>query len=184
VSETPEVKKHTAWDAESGYGKHAYRKIDPSTVNPEDYAHSLRGDEKFYGDIRERNTGANEKHPETTVDLYDLGLIGTVFNTDAPGYEGLWIVTDLFVVHAPQVWCRAARVVAEAHEGQEGWAQVEPAKEISATDLGVTVDEKNLFKQVRTTLVHRGMIDRNQRVRAATGVKTRDRMKQEALSRS
>jgi len=179
----PQVKKHTAWDPNSGFGNHKYRKIDPSTVNPEDYAHTMKGDEKFYGDIREYNTGANEKHPETNVDLYDAGLIGTVFETDSPGYEGIWKVVGLFTVHAPKVWIKCARVALVTRAGVDGWEEQESMKEIAAEDLGLVVDDTNHFKQVQTKLLHRGIIDREQRRRVATGVKTRDVMKEAALQK-
>jgi len=177
-----EQKKHTAWDPNgSGYGKHAYRKIDPATVNPEDYAHSMRGEEKYYGDVREYNTGSNEKHPETDIDLYDLGLLTTIFNTDAEGYEGMWKVLGLFKVSAPKIWIQAARVAPVERDGVEGWEEQGPMLEIPAEVLGIVVGDDNLFRQVKTTLVHRGIIDRQQRRRLLTGQKTRDEMKSGSL---
>jgi len=97
-----QFKGKTAFDPEKhGYGKHKYFTIDPDTINPEDYARSMRGEETHFGDVREYNSAENEKHPDNNVTLDDLSRIGTVIETEAKGFEGDWEVVALPEVHAP-----------------------------------------------------------------------------------
>lgn len=163
-------KKRDAWEADpnAGYGKHAYRHIDPETINPADYARAFRGEEKHFGDVREYNTASNLKHEETTLDLYDLGLLRTKFSTEAKGFEGEWVVVDFPKVVAPNIWTRVQREVDGELSGE--------TVEISIVDLGVGSNAVNLFEQVITKLIKRGAIDREQRMRLKTGTSTRDRL--------
>lgn len=149
-----------AWDADTmGFGKHDYRHVDPSTINPEDYALNLEGEQERLGDVREYNSAANQVHPETDCGLDWLGRIGTVIETAAPGYEGQWMVVQMPIVRTPNVFARLARID-EQGEPIEGTQEV-----ISCVDLGVAVDETNHFRQVRTVLVKKGKVDKSQRER-------------------
>lgn len=176
-----------AWqpDPAAGYGKHEYRQIDPSTVNPEHYARELRGEESYYGDVREYNTADNSKHPDTTADLYDCGLIGSKIEIHAgetPTWVGKWIMTNIPTVKAPYVYLRAARwcegnyaSLAEEVQAFQSAQELVPAHEV-----GLVVGDDNLYKQVKVTLIKRGLIDREQRQMVATGVNTRARLKEQA----
>jgi hypothetical protein len=169
-----EVKtKREAWtpDPNSGYGRHSYHHIDPSTVNPEDYARNLRGEEKHYGDVREYNTCYNEKHPDNTLDLYDLGLLLTRFTTEAPGYEGEWTVVDFPRVKAPGIWTRVRKT------GEDGQPEGETL-EIPIVALGIAANDKNEYEPIVSKLVKRGATDREQRMRLKTGRATRDRLQE------
>lgn len=148
----------TAWDAETmGFGKHQFHFIDPETVNPEDYARKLEGEEQHFGEIRQYNSAFNAKHPETNVDLDWLSRIGTVFETDAEFFAGTWVVTGMPVVKAPTTFCRVKAYVGEEPMG--------PEVSIPCAALGCAVDEQNYFAQVKTRLVQRGKVDRDQRAR-------------------
>jgi len=158
--DTKVKRKKVAFDPETmGYGKHDYRTIDPSTVNPEDYATNMRGEEEHLGDVREYNSAYNEKHPENDTELDWLGRVGTIFETAAAGLEGIWMVVQMPVVRAPEIWARCARIN-EDNEPIEG-----SQAELSTTALGCTVDEKNEFKQIRTKLIKKGQVNRTQRER-------------------
>lgn len=148
------------WDpSRMGYGRHEYHHIDPSTINVDEFARNLRGEEQHFGDVRQYNSAYNEKHPENDLDLDWLGRTGTVFETEAPGWEGIWHVTNMPVVRTPIVLCRAVRVpTADAEpEGEE--------KEIPCVDLGSAVDTDNKFRPVRSRLLKKGSVDRKQRLR-------------------
>lgn len=150
----------TAWDPKTqGYGKHDYQKIDPATINPEDYARNLRGEEAHFGDVREYNSASNVRHPKNTVTLDDLCRVGTVIETEAEGFEGRWMVVQMPVVHSPKSYARLARVD-EVGEPVEG-----TLVEVCTIDLGCAVDATNQFKQVRTVMIQRGRLDRTQRER-------------------
>lgn len=152
--------KRTAYDPSTmGYGKHEFRAIDPNTINPDDYARNLRGEEAHFGDVREYNSAFNQKHPENDVNLDWLGRIGTTFETDAEGYEGVWTVVQMPIVKAPLTYARCARVDDEG-EPIEGTQTV-----ISCVALGCAVDEENFFKQVRSKLLSKGKVDKSQRER-------------------
>jgi hypothetical protein len=140
-----------------GFGKHDFHHIDPSTINVEDYAQNLRGEEQHFGEVRQYNSAFNEKHPENDTDLDWLGRLGTAFETDAEGHAGTWTVTNMPVVKNPTVFCRATRTVDGNLEG--------PEQVISCVDLGCAVDNTNQFKQVRTKLLQKGKVDRTQRER-------------------
>lgn len=149
-----------AWDPNTnGYGKHDYRHIDPATINPDDYARSLRGEEEHFGDVREYNSAANNKHPENDCGLDWLGRIGTVFETDLPGHEGTWMVVKMPIIQSPKTFCRVARIDAEGEPLEETLTT------ISCIELGCAVDETNHFKQVQTKLIRKGKVDRTQRER-------------------
>lgn len=151
-----------AWDADSmGFGKHSYRHVDPATVNPADFAKNLRGEEENFGDVRQYNSAYNEKHPENDVDLDWVTRIGTVIETDAEGWEGLWYISNLPVVKAPEIFCRAVKVESAKDEPSEDSKEVV----IPTYDLGCSVGPDNMFKQVKTKLVKRGAVDRTQRPR-------------------
>ena len=92
----------TAWDGDNmGYGKHSFQHVDPDAINPEEYAQSMRGEVQHLGDVREYNSAFNEKHPDNDMRLEDVARIGTVFKTDAPGFEGTWIISLMPSVRAP-----------------------------------------------------------------------------------
>lgn len=169
MAEEPKTKR-AAWEPNPnfGYGNHEYRHIDPATINLNDYARSLRGEEKHYGDVREYNTASNVKHPDTNLDLYDLGLLRTKFSTEAPGFEGEWVVVDFPKVVAPNIWTRVQREVDGELSGE--------TVEISIVTLGVGVNDVNLYEQVVSKLIKRGATDREQRMRLKTGTSTRDRL--------
>jgi hypothetical protein len=147
-----------AWEG-YGYGKHEYRHINPDDVNVEDYARDLRGEEEHFGDVREYNSGANNKHPENNVSLDDLCRIGTVVRTDAPGLEGVWMVVQMPVVIAPKTYARLARI------NEAGDPIEESVQTVSCIDLGCAVDDQNLFPQVCSVIVKRGSVGREQRER-------------------
>lgn len=150
-----------AWDAESmGYGNHEFHEIDPSTININDFARTMNGDETHFGDVRQYNSAYNEKHPENNVDLDWLGRVGTIFSTEAKGYEGIWHVTNMPTVRAPHVFCRCVKVENEETD-PEGLEEVE----ISTRDLGCIADDDNMYLQVVTTLIQKGSVTRKQRIR-------------------
>lgn len=155
-----------AWDPETmGFGKHEYRHLDPETVNVEDFAKDMRGEQQHFGDVREYNTGANSKHPENDVGLDWLGRPGTIFETDAPGYEGTWRVEMMPVVKSPVTYCRAIRI--ERSDHADGFTDPEEAKleTISCIDLGCAVDETNHYKQVRTKLLRKAEVNKHSRAK-------------------
>lgn len=142
-----------------GHGKHDYRHIDPATINVEDYAKDLRGEEEHFGDIREYNSAFNQKHPGNNTTLDDLARVGTTIETDALMFEGTWMVVQMPVVVAPATYARLARI------GENGEPIEGTQEQISCIDLGCAVDETNNFKQVETKLLHRGKVGREQRER-------------------
>ena len=99
-------KDSKAWDPDTyGYGKHDYQHIDPGTVNPEDYAKNLRGEEEHFGDVREYNSAYNKKVEGNNVSLDDLSRMGTVIQTEAPKLTGKHLkVVDLPRVRSPHIW--------------------------------------------------------------------------------
>lgn len=150
-----------AWDADSfGYDNTDFHHIDPDTVNMADFARQLEGEELFFGDVRQYNSGYNDKHPENNVDLDWLGRVGTVFSTNAPGFEGIWHVSNLPAVRAPIVFCRAVKLE-NADDSPEGLEEIE----ISCAALGCAVNEDNLYEQIETKIVKRGRVDKKQRAR-------------------
>lgn len=149
------------WDPNKmGFGKHDFRSIDPSTINPEDFARRLHGEETAFGDVRQYNSAYNEKHPLNDVDLDWLSRIGTEFETDAPGLEGVWRVSNLPVVHTPTVYIRCTRFVEDGPLSAN-----EEEREVSAVDLGCQQGADNLFKQIKTKLMGKGHVTREQRER-------------------
>lgn len=150
-----------AWDPDKmGYGKHDFHHIDPETINVNDFARNLRGEEQHFGDVRQYNSAYNEKHPENNLDLDWLGRVGTIFETEAPGFEGMWHVTNMPVVNSPLIYCRAVKISTQ-DEDPEGKQEVQ----IPCVELGSVVDEENLYKQVKSVLIKKGAVDRTQRVR-------------------
>lgn len=149
------------WDAEKhGYGKHEFHHIDPDTINVNEFARSFNGDEKHFGDVRQYNSAYNEKHPDNNVDLDWLGRVGTIFTTEAKGFEGMWHVTNMPTVRAPHVYCRAVKVKDEKDD-TEGKKEVE----IPTRSLGCIADDDNLYEQVVTKLVRKGSVTRQQRIK-------------------
>jgi hypothetical protein len=150
-----------AWDPDNmGFNKHSYRHIDPETINVEDFATNLRGEEQHFGDVRQYNSAYNEKHPENDVDLDDLHRVGSVFETEATGFEGIWHVTNLPIVRSPEVFCRAVKLN-KPEDLPEGKEEVT----IPCVELGCSVNRDNLFVLVRTKLLKRGNVSRTQRVK-------------------
>jgi len=150
-----------AWDADTmGYDKHTYHHIDPSTINVLDFATSLRGEESHFGDVRQYNSAYNEKHPENNIDLDWLGREGTIFSTEAKGYEGMWKVVNVPTVRSGSVYCRAMKI-----ESQEDTSEGKEVKEISCMELGCTANEENLYEMVVTKLVKKGSVTRDQRIK-------------------
>lgn len=150
----------TAWDADAmGFGKHTYAKIDPATINPEDYAQSMRGEQTVLGDVREYNSAHNEKHPETDLRLEDLARIGTVFETDYPGHEGTYIVAAMPKVISPMSWAIVNK------SDKDGNVIDSMPIELRSDLLGLAVDENNLFPQTRSAILKKGVVGREQRER-------------------
>jgi len=150
------ARKRIPFDPETmGYGKHAYQHLDLDTVNVEDYAADLRGEEEHLGDVREYNSADNAKHSENNVTLDWLSRVGTIFETEAPEHIGRWKVVNMSVVHAPQMWARCIQVD-EDNETMSG-----EVKLLSAVALGCCVDEDNCFMQVRTTMIKKARVDKN-----------------------
>lgn len=164
-------KGRKAWDPSSmGYGKHAYRRLDPLTVNPQDFATGLRGEEQYFGDVREYEVAFNQKNPESTFSLDWAGRIGTVFSTNVEPYAGIWMVVDMPLVKSPTVFVRASRVEKfnpeECEKNLKGRGPVLPGGEIvamSAVDLGLMVDEKNFYREACTKMLYRGILSRDQK---------------------
>lgn len=152
--------ERTAWDAESmGFGRHSFQHVDPAAVNPEDYAQNMRGEQTTFGDVREYNSAHNEKHPENDTRLEDLARIGTVFETDAPGLEGEWMVVKMPSVKAPLTFANVCRIDADGEPIESTLTALNTA------DLGCAVDEENMFKQVKTRITKKGKVDKHQRER-------------------
>lgn len=157
----PEKHERKAWDADTmGYGKHEYHLIDPETINVNEFARSMNGEEKHFGDVRQYNSAYNEKHPENDVDLDWLGRVGTIFTTKAKGIEGTWFVTNMPVVRAPSVFARCVRIENE-DDDPTGREEVE----INTRDLGCIVNDENLYEQIVTKLVKKGSVTRKQRIK-------------------
>lgn len=138
------------WDpaeGKSGYGKHEYHKIDPITVNPEDYARNLHGEEEHFGDVREYNCADNSQHPDNDMTLDWLSRIGTEFEVIDGPYKGKWKVTALPKVSVGVLWIICGDIL------------------VPAVDLGVVADETNKFRQVVVKLKAHGVVDREQRIR-------------------
>jgi len=148
-------KKRVPFDPEKmGFGKHTFEKINPDDINPEDFEKNLRGDNAdIVGYVREYDVAFNKKHPENDMDLDQLGRLGTVFETEAEGYEGLWMVTDVCASATPKIFCRATKVDAD-------FARTGDQVLIDCVLLGSMVDGENNFKVVKTKLVKKGIIDR------------------------
>jgi len=146
------------WEA-YGHGKHDYRSIDPDTINVDDYARNLRDEEANFGDIREYNSAFNTKHPDNDLTLDALSRVGTTFETEAKGLEGVWVVVQMPVVKSPLTYARCARLD-EAGEPKEGTQTT-----ISCIDLGCAVDDKNYFLEVKSKILAKGRVGRTQRER-------------------
>jgi len=141
--------------SKEGYGKHAYNEIDPDTINPADYARTFGGEEEFFGDVREYNSAYNEKHPENNVQLDWLCRVGTSFSTEAKGFNGEWRVVDVPIVLEGKIFI----VCADDEILEQGGDYIR----ISAVDLGLVVDEKNYFLQVKTVLIEKGKVSKDTR---------------------
>jgi len=130
-----------------------FRTIDPETVNQESYAVSLRDEEDKFGVIREYNSANNSQHAENDLTLDDLSRIGTIFHTAAEEYQGEWEVIGL-----PRVEDGVVSAVVKDEEGHD--------YEISCIKLGIQQHpSSNLFEEVRTCIVSRGAVNREQRER-------------------
>ena len=142
-----------AWDPETmGYGKHTYRHLDPDTVNVEDFAKDMRGEQQHKGDVREENTAYNEQSLDNTISLDMLSKIGTVFETEAPEYPGRWIVAAMPVVRSPEVFCSCHAL--EERDGE--WVEGLAIWELSCVVLGCAVDVGNKFRQVAGKVLVKG----------------------------
>jgi hypothetical protein len=140
-----------------GFNKHSYQKIDPATINPDDYAQNMRGEQQHLGDVREYNSAHNERNPETDVRLEDMARPGTVFYTDLEGYEGHWMVAKMPRIRSPKSWAVVQKADAEGNVLDEDLV------ELRTDDLGLAVDDENLFKQTLTKITKKGQIGREQR---------------------
>lgn len=150
-----------AWDADTmGYGKHAFHHIDPDTINVNDFAQNLRGEEQHFGDVRQYNTAYNEMHPEHTLGIDWLGRVGTIFETNAEGFEGIWCVTNMPIVNSPSIFCRVVKLE-NVDEDPEGKTEVT----IPCVKLGCVVNEENLYEQVRSVILKKGDVSRTQRLK-------------------
>lgn len=146
--------KRVPFDPETmGFGKHTYQHFDPEETNVMDFATNMRGEEQHYGDVRQYNSGSNEKHPENDATLDWLSRLETVFETDAPECKGTWKVTDLPIVKAPEVFIRVTPC------SEDGTLQGDEII-LSTTTLGVCVDEKNFYPQVVTKILTKGKVAR------------------------
>lgn len=153
-----------AWDPEiMGFNKHDYRHLDPATVNVEEYAKDLRGEQNHFGDIREYDCASNKKHPENDASLDWLGRPGTVFETDALGFEGQWMVSNQPVVHSPETFCRARSVIGKDDEGNEVVDLKGSEMTISCVSLGCAVNKENEYQPVRTKILRKARVDKSSR---------------------
>lgn len=132
----------------SGYGKHAYREIDPTTVNPADYAVNLWGEQEHKGEIREYDVSLNKKHPQNDISLEWLCRVGTIFKFEHKQYT----VTDVPVMREQRIFIRATR------------SPTKEQVELSAYDLGVVVGPDSKYKQVKCQLSKRGRVDKTTRM--------------------
>jgi len=148
----------TAWDPETmGYGKHSYTIVDPDSINVEDFAIDMRGDEQHRGDVREENTAYNERPKNNTITLDLLSKIGTVFKTKVPECPGVWMVTSMPAIRTPEVFVRATRVKSFDKENKE--FELDPdseEQELSCVELGCAVDVENKFRQVEGEILAKG----------------------------
>jgi hypothetical protein len=133
-------------------------RVDPDAVNPEEYAHNLRGDQQHFGDVREYNSALNERHPETTMVLEDVARMGTIFETDAIDYQGLWMIVEMPRVESPYSYARVSRV-------DDNKEPIGDVQDIRTDLLGLAVNRQNLFEQVKTVIKHKGQVGREQRER-------------------
>lgn len=148
-------KTDSSWEIDPnamGYGKHPYRSIDPTTINPEDYARDFRGDQQHMGDVREYNCSRNEKHPENKVSFDWLCRVGTTFETDAPGWLGKWRVAEVPTTKGRRIFVRCERLDAAGEVGV-----------IPADELGIVEDADHMFKQVKCLMIDRGKVARETR---------------------
>jgi len=148
--------EYTAWDPGTmGYGHHEYQEIDPDTINLEDYATRFEGEQQHTGEVREYNSADNEQYPENDVDFLWMTRKGTIIRTEAAGLEGEWMVADM-----PTVKNRKDIYVSLVRVGQEG-----PPENVLASRLGIVVNRKNLFEQVKTVMVTKAKVGRKDRIR-------------------
>ena len=151
------ARKDQAWNPdEYGYGKHDYRHVDPNTINVEDFAVNLRGEQKHRGDVREENTAGNEMHPENGLDLDALSKVGTIFTTEAEQWPGVWKVVRMPAVRSPNVFTRVKQVSGGVGGFEGSYKEEGEEIEINCTDLGVAVGPDNLFVQVKGKLIEKG----------------------------
>lgn len=158
-TEQPKKDLRKAWDPETmGYGRHSYTHVDPDAINVADFAINLRGEQQHRGDVREESTAYNEASSDNSISLDLLSKIGTVFETEALGLEGIWMVAKLPLVRSPEVFCRAYR--AEHQERQDTKMQFmqisEVVEELSCVELGCAVDTDNKFRQVKGKILYKG----------------------------
>lgn len=152
---TPQVKLD--YDPETmGYGKHTFDFIDPETIDPADYLRPLRVGQVDAFTAREVCNAYNERHPNTTFDLYEGGILGSRFSTEAEGFEGQWEVVDLPKVKAPLIWLQCRQVAPTG-------LLVGPLVLIDPVLLGIVADEANFYKQVVSKLISVGKKSREQR---------------------
>lgn len=124
-----------------GFGKHKYSYIDPEKF-----------DLNFEppGGLRTRDFVAalNTKNPETDLTVDHISRPGTSFETNAEGYEGAWLITAIPLLTNGVLYAVACRL------SEDNVVQAEPAKLISAVDLGVVADRVTAYykNNVRTVL--------------------------------
>ena len=147
-----------AWDPEKmGYGKHSYTHVDPDAINVADFAVNLRGEQQHRGDVREENTAYNERSENNSIPLDLLSKIGTVFETEAEGLAGLYIVVGMPVVRSPEVFCLVSSVVELDPSGDSsGYEPQGEMIELSCVELGCAVDVDNKFRQVKGRILQKG----------------------------
>jgi hypothetical protein len=135
-----------------GYGRHGYKHLDVSAINPADYATSMRGEEEHLGDVRQYNAAYNEPNEKMDVSIDWLCRVGTIIRTQATEWKGEWVVRGIpnlkdGVVHA---------VLSRTLESDD-------ILEISCAELGITAGTDNLYLDVETILVSKGVVGRDTR---------------------
>jgi hypothetical protein len=136
-----------------GYGKHEYHNIDPSTINCADFAKVLNDEEVFFGDVRQYNTAYNEKNKNNTVDLDWLNRRDTIFSTNAEGLEGRYRVVESLLSREGTIECRCVKVDCSDSEQE--------VLSLNCVALGCVADSYNLYKDVETSLIEKGIVGGN-----------------------
>lgn len=142
-----------------GFGKHVYEHIDPRAIDVEALTSPPGG-------IRTRDftVAFNKKNPETNITIDLLSRRGCVFETNAPGLEGVWVVLKMPALRNAVmlvVCCRKEDYDLETEDLKA------LAKEVSVVDLGIVPDRfSNLYRDsVITKHVEGGQAGREVRER-------------------